>query len=597
MAERDDRTLHRALERVGPRFTLGDLLLQESHALDADAESLRGRVIIAVELVGGHLDVDRETNEVVRAGARGGGETGGAAKRDAGRPSGVWDVFSRQRGVDDHGGGSGDRGGGGGTVFVGPNADFWYYLYMRDLIDLMLWNDMARRDRAMYERARYGVESEVVKPGNSGQAGGSGGGPGGGPDEDARRDDPERGRPNAANVPGRRRANGNEDDDGDDDEDEDDWLDRGRELTFVESIFAFVFGRGDPNERLETRRWRAVGALLRVNKGCVYAEQVAPFLDSYLLSKEDHNEVKNGLFASIFDVVSHARRIFRKKQAENERDTSKMHEGYMLEVLTRFGGHAEASDDGKLIYVFPSLQVTTIAEAAASSRSTPGRAVPPPTPPPIYERVRPLWESGPKMPLVVALGFLNIFMIYVFHALGGMDLKPRERVPLEPRQKQTMGRRAGRFRDDSPVAIDISDEPPLVILFLELFPWLCRIMMPLLVVYATIFFVMPTSRALCVAIENRRVVRRNDIRKRRALETFNMAIQETEKQARARGKQNLERRARLRAFGPDANMPAVSVLLASDYFVGSVFYLIGSACFLVGTAYFLRDAVRVLKTA
>lgn len=65
MAERDDRTLHRALERVGPRFTLGDLLLQESHALDADAESLRGRVIIAVELVGGHLDVDRETNEVV----------------------------------------------------------------------------------------------------------------------------------------------------------------------------------------------------------------------------------------------------------------------------------------------------------------------------------------------------------------------------------------------------------------------------------------------------------------------------------------------------------------------------------------------------
>ena len=124
MAERDYRTLHRALERVGPRFTLGDLLLQESHALDADAESLRGRVIIAVELVGGHLDVDRETNEVVyvvprrvravvmardvqaRAAAA---RRGGAAKRDAGRPSGVRDVFSRQRGVDDHGGGSGDR--------------------------------------------------------------------------------------------------------------------------------------------------------------------------------------------------------------------------------------------------------------------------------------------------------------------------------------------------------------------------------------------------------------------------------------------------------------------------------------------------------
>jgi hypothetical protein len=32
-------------------------------------------------------------------------------------------------------------------------------------------------------------------------------------------------------------------------------------------------------------------------------------------------------------------------------------EGYMLEVLTRFGGHAESSDDGKLVYVFPKLQV------------------------------------------------------------------------------------------------------------------------------------------------------------------------------------------------------------------------------------------------
>ena len=27
-----------------------------------------------------------------------------------------------------------------------------------------------------------------------------------------------------------------------------------------------------------------------------------------------------------------------------------------LEVLTRFGGHAESSDDGKLVYVFPKLQ-------------------------------------------------------------------------------------------------------------------------------------------------------------------------------------------------------------------------------------------------
>ena len=61
-----------------------------------------------------------------------------------------------------------------------------------------------------------------------------------------------------------------------------------------------------------------VGALLRVNKGCVFAEQVAPFLDSYLLSKEDQREVQNGLFAAVFDVIAHARRMFRKRRTRRE---------------------------------------------------------------------------------------------------------------------------------------------------------------------------------------------------------------------------------------------------------------------------------------
>ena len=298
------------------------------------------------------------------------------------------------------------------------------------------------------------------------------------------------------------------------------------------------------NDDLEVRRWRAVGALLRVNKGCVFAEQVAPFLDSYLLSKEDQREVQNGLFAAVFDVIAHARRMFRKK-ADEARDASRMHEGYMLEVLTRFGGYAEASDNGQLIYVFPSLQVTTMANVASTSSAAAsralGRAIPAPTPPPIYERVKPLWEGGEKMPLVVALGFLNIFLIFVFRTAGGMDFKP-PRQPLEPRAQQTMGRRAGRFRDSAPSTstTDEYGEPPLVILVLELFPWLCKLLMPLLLVYSAIFFLVPSSRALYNAVENRRIVRRNDIRKRRAQDTLQISIQETEKQRRARGKQALD---------------------------------------------------------
>ena len=56
-----------------------------------------------------------------------------------------------------------------------------------------------------------------------------------------------------------------------------------------------------------------------------------------------------------------------------------------------------------------------------------------------------------------------------------------------------MGRRAGRFRDSAPSTstTDEYGEPPLVILVLELFPWLCKLLMPLLLVYSAIFFLAP----------------------------------------------------------------------------------------------------------
>jgi hypothetical protein len=44
-------------------------------------------------------------------------------------------------------------------------------------------------------------------------------------------------------------------------------------------------------------------------------------------------------------------------------------------------------------------------------------------PPPIYERLRPVWEGGEKMPLVVALGVLNLLLVITFKAVGGMDFK------------------------------------------------------------------------------------------------------------------------------------------------------------------------------
>lgn len=93
------------------------------------------------------------------------------------------------------------------------------------------------------------------------------------------------------------------------------------QLNFLESIYSFLFGDGDPNPNLEERRWQEVGVVINNNNGAVIAEQVAPYLDNI----------------NIY----------------NERD-----EDYMLPVLTRFNGYPEVSNQGEIIYYFPELQVT-----------------------------------------------------------------------------------------------------------------------------------------------------------------------------------------------------------------------------------------------
>lgn len=90
-------------------------------------------------------------------------------------------------------------------------------------------------------------------------------------------------------------------------------------MNFLEAIFSFIFGDGDPNYNLEEKRWNKIGNVITNNRGAVIAEQVAPYLDDVILG-------------------------------ENE--------DYMLPVLTRFNGFPEVSPDGEIIYYFPDLQVT-----------------------------------------------------------------------------------------------------------------------------------------------------------------------------------------------------------------------------------------------
>jgi hypothetical protein len=93
------------------------------------------------------------------------------------------------------------------------------------------------------------------------------------------------------------------------------------EMNFLEAIFSFLFGDGDPNANLEDRRWQEIGTVIRNNGGAVIAEQIAPYLDNL------HN----------IDLED---------------------EDYILPVLTRFNGYPEVSPEGNIIYYFPELQVT-----------------------------------------------------------------------------------------------------------------------------------------------------------------------------------------------------------------------------------------------
>lgn len=91
---------------------------------------------------------------------------------------------------------------------------------------------------------------------------------------------------------------------------------------FIESVFSFVFGDGDPNQGIEEERWKLIGQYIASNGGVVAAEELAPYLD-----------------------IDSTERI-------------KDDESYILPVLLRFDGQPVVDEEGNILYRFPSLQRT-----------------------------------------------------------------------------------------------------------------------------------------------------------------------------------------------------------------------------------------------
>ena len=85
-------------------------------------------------------------------------------------------------------------------------------------------------------------------------------------------------------------------------------------VSFLDKVFSFLFGDGDPNADFEERYWRTLGLLLRGKKGVVVAEELAPYA----------NVQGSG-------------------------------EDWVLPILVRFNGTCDVTEQGNIIYKFPSF--------------------------------------------------------------------------------------------------------------------------------------------------------------------------------------------------------------------------------------------------
>jgi putative flippase GtrA len=100
---------------------------------------------------------------------------------------------------------------------------------------------------------------------------------------------------------------------------------RARKGNFLLNCFSFLFGDGNPNSDLEERRWQNIAALIKANHGCVVAEQLAPYTGNDPINEDG-----------------------------------------VLPVLVRFDGRPEVTENGNIVYLFPSLQSTASESHAAS---------------------------------------------------------------------------------------------------------------------------------------------------------------------------------------------------------------------------------------
>ena len=99
------------------------------------------------------------------------------------------------------------------------------------------------------------------------------------------------------------------------------------EMGFLEGVFSYIFGDGNPNPGLEERRLSLVANMIRNHEGSVTAEQLAPYCHDVPPPPNANADLQ-----------------------------MYVDESFVLPIVTQLNGEPRVTEDGDIIYVFPELQ-------------------------------------------------------------------------------------------------------------------------------------------------------------------------------------------------------------------------------------------------
>ncbi len=126
---------------------------------------------------------------------------------------------------------------------------------------------------------------------------------------------------------------------------------RGRnddEMGFLESVFSYVFGDGNPNGDVEGRRISLAADMIRKNGGAVSAEQLAPYCDDAPMPAMQ--EIGGG--------------------GDAEKERAYVDESFVLPIVAQLGGEPQVTEEGDIVYVFSELMTSASSSSSSSTSSS-----------------------------------------------------------------------------------------------------------------------------------------------------------------------------------------------------------------------------------